>query len=293
MRDPVIMICLGATKAGTSWLYDHLSGHPDCHLRTIKELHYFDTVETGRYGLRLRAHRAELAAIEARLDGLSGAKHAHALRRIADLRDWIAVLSRKAEDRAAYADYVTKGAMGRVVGDVTPSYATLGTDTLRRIADLGEGVRFVYLMRDPVARLWSHVRMLARRETPEGGDFARVARARMAGVLAGEDPGLVGRGDYRGTVAKLTSVMAPSRNLAMFTEDLMTRAGLSRLCDFLGIRVQDAAFARRVHEGAALEMTAQERAGARRLLRDQYEYAAKAFPVLPEAWRRTMSEGFA
>ena len=293
MREPVIMICLGATKAGTSWLYEHLFAHPDCHFRTIKELHYFDTVETGRYGLRLRAYRAELAAVEARLPGLSGEKHAHALRRIADLRDWIAVLSRKTEDAAAYAAYVSEGANGRVVGDVTPSYATLAADTLHRIAGLGAGVRFVYLMRDPVARLWSHVRMLARRETPEGGDFARVARARMAGVLAGEDPGLVDRGDYRGTVEKLTSVMAPARLMAMFTEDLMTRPGLARLCDFLGIRVQDAPFARRVHEGAALEMTAEERAGARRLLRDQYEYAAKAFPVLPDAWRKTMSEGFA
>lgn len=291
--EQVVMICAGATKAGTSWLYEHLFRHPDCHFRTIKELHYFDTVESGRFGLRLRAHRDELAAVEARLPGLTGDRHAHALRRINDLRDWIAVLSSKTEDRAAYAAYMAEGANGRVVGDVTPAYATLAADTLRRIADLGANLRFVYLMRDPVARLWSHVRMLARRETPEGGDFTAVTRARMAGVLAGEDPGLVARGDYRGTVEKLTSVMAPSRLMAIFTEDMMTRPGLSRLCEFLGIRVTEAPFARRVHEGAPLEMTAQERAGARRLLRDQYEYAATRFPALPDAWRKTMSEGFA
>lgn len=293
MADPVVMICAGATKAGTSWLYEHLFRHPDCHFRTIKELHYFDTAEAGTWGGRIRLHRAELAAVETRLPGLDGAKRAHALRRIADLRDWIAVLSSRAEDRDAYAAYVGAGAQGRVVGDVTPSYATLAEGTLRRMASVAGDVRFVYLMRDPVARLWSHVRMLARRETPEGGDFATTTRARMAGVLAGEDPGLVGRGDYRGTLARMMQVIAPGRLLAMFTEDLTTLPGLSRLCDFLGIRVAEAPFARRVHEGMPLEMTAGERAGARRLLRDQYEHAAERFGQLPAAWQKTMSEGFA
>ena len=40
-------ICVGATKAGTSFLYEHLAAHPQCHFRTIKELHYFDKVLTG------------------------------------------------------------------------------------------------------------------------------------------------------------------------------------------------------------------------------------------------------
>ncbi|MDB5657806.1 MAG: hypothetical protein JWS10_421 [Cypionkella sp.] len=33
-KQPTLLFCVGATKAGTSWLYDHLFAHPECHFRT-------------------------------------------------------------------------------------------------------------------------------------------------------------------------------------------------------------------------------------------------------------------
>lgn len=33
---------IGATKAGTTWLYQNLFAHPDIFMPTTKELHYFD-----------------------------------------------------------------------------------------------------------------------------------------------------------------------------------------------------------------------------------------------------------
>ena len=35
-------LCIGAQKAGTSWLYAALQLHPDVTLHPIKELHFFD-----------------------------------------------------------------------------------------------------------------------------------------------------------------------------------------------------------------------------------------------------------
>jgi hypothetical protein len=37
-------LCVGAQKAGTSWLYHQLTLHPDFWMPPIKELHYFDTL---------------------------------------------------------------------------------------------------------------------------------------------------------------------------------------------------------------------------------------------------------
>jgi len=37
-------LCVGAQKAGTSWLYHQLDFHPDFWMPPIKELHYFDTL---------------------------------------------------------------------------------------------------------------------------------------------------------------------------------------------------------------------------------------------------------
>ncbi len=35
-------ICIGAQKAGTSWLYTMLAGHPDIHFPSGKEVHFWD-----------------------------------------------------------------------------------------------------------------------------------------------------------------------------------------------------------------------------------------------------------
>ena len=35
-------LCIGAQKAGTTWLYQNLKSHPDVWLPPIKELHFFD-----------------------------------------------------------------------------------------------------------------------------------------------------------------------------------------------------------------------------------------------------------
>src|SRR2546423_4071056 len=37
-------LCIGAQKAGTSWLYHQLNSHPDFWMPPVKELRYFDSL---------------------------------------------------------------------------------------------------------------------------------------------------------------------------------------------------------------------------------------------------------
>jgi len=37
-------LCIGAEKAGTTWLYEMLKAHPSVWMPPIKEIHYFDMV---------------------------------------------------------------------------------------------------------------------------------------------------------------------------------------------------------------------------------------------------------
>jgi hypothetical protein len=46
----------------------------------------------------------------------------------------------------------------RTVGDISPSYAFLPTFAIRLIRDLNPRLKLIVLMREPVARTWSHVR---------------------------------------------------------------------------------------------------------------------------------------
>jgi len=289
-QGPAIMICVGATKAGTSWIHDQLAAHPDCEFRTIKELHYFDTIHDGTANARIDEFKAEKGRLKQKLAGAPVVKQMQLQRRIADLRDWISVLSRRDEDQEVYRRYLTLGREAQqLVGDVTPAYATLPEATLRRMAEVAEDVRFVYLMRDPVARLWSHVRMQARRETADRALYAQAVAARFDRVVR-VDPLMEERGDYAGALAKLRASVLPDRLLVMFSEDLMTEAGMARLWDFLGLAPVAADFSHRVHEGWPLAMAPDQRARARRALLPQYEHIAREFPALPDAWRRSMEE---
>ena len=46
-------LCVGAQKAGTSWLYRQLEPHPDFWMPPVKELHYLDNLNrTKRHGGR-------------------------------------------------------------------------------------------------------------------------------------------------------------------------------------------------------------------------------------------------
>ena len=281
------MICVGATKAGTSWLYNYLSRHPECSLRTIKELHYFDTVDSGSYERQIRLKRAELARVEAEDPGPNPQRHA---RRCRDLRAWLAVIERRREDVPAYLAYLDdRRGKRRVVGDVTPAYSLLPEAGLRRIATMAGDVRIVYLLRDPVSRLWSHVRMLARRQARDPADFARTARVLMERALAGEEESALVRGDYASALARLDAAVAPERLLVMLQDDLLSPDGAARLTEFLGIAPREADFGRRAHEGLPLDFDPGHRARAAEMLRPQYDCVARRFGGLPEGWQRTLA----
>lgn len=287
MADPVLLFGIGATKAGTSWLHRYLSAHPDCAFRSIKELHFFDTAgDAAARSWYLRDLERKDAALAARLSGAEGAESDRQVLRLAEMRAYRRVLKRR--DEAAYLDFV-EGARGeeRVVGDITPAYGLLPAERLAHMAALRPDVRFVYLMRDPLDRLWSHVRMIAKRRAATGdfaGDFASAAAALMDRVLAGEEDHITLRGDYRAVLEKLAVAVAPGRAFVATSEDLFEGPALAGLCDFLGIARLPGDRQTRVHEGAGAEMRPGQRVRAAEFLRPQYEFVADRMGRLPPAW---------
>lgn len=276
MTTPVILYGVGATKAGTSWLYRWLSGHPECHLRGVKEVHYFDTAEAARWAKRaeeLEAERTQAAAQGARAS------------RLADLDDLIALFRAEA-DAAAYRAYLDDGRGGaRVIGEVTPAYGLLPEARLRQMDSLGDA-RFLYILRDPVARLWSHVRMIARRRDPSGEVTEERAGRILARTLRGDEDHIMARGDYRGAMERLGAAIPAARRLVVFFEEMIFGDATARICGFLGIAPL-APLAAPVHTGASLPITPDQARAARAALAPQYDYVASAMGHLPPAWAAT------
>ena len=182
------------------------------------------------------------------------------------------------------------------MGDITPNAALIPAKVLAEMAAMTKETRFVYLMRDPVDRLWSHVRMDVRGKLKEGEDYLEKSRAHLADLLEGraeEKESAYRFSDYQAVIEKLREAVPAEKTLVMFQEDLMTPAGVKRLCSFLGIKYVAGDFGKEVNAGRPVDLPEEDRAAMRRALRPQYEFVAQNFPNLPESWQRTMSEGFA
>lgn len=276
----VVFLCVGAAKAGTSWLHAQLQAHPECHFRAIKELHYFDAVD----GKRLMKERDRHLAEQDRVRGWAGDVPTPVQSaRLRDRAEWIEVLSRGAEDREAYLTYLHGGAGdARVVGDVTPAYALLSQGRMKTMAEMAPDVRVLYMLRDPIERLWSHVRMIAARRDDNGEVTARRAGNILKRVFRGEEDQIERRGDYARAMRKLQATFpAPRLMFGVFEE--MVAGAIDRLADFLGIaRFQtDAA---PVHVGQPLAMTIDQRQAAERFLRPQYKAVERVLGRVPESW---------
>ncbi|MGE5208942.1 MAG: sulfotransferase family protein [Alphaproteobacteria bacterium] len=130
-------LCVGLHKGGTTWLYQQLDSHPDFWMPPVKELHYFD--QLGRVkrssSPRMRDER-DLQFLE-NMESL-GAKPYMDLEHYARL-------------------FEPKGPL--LSGDISPNYSALSDEIVQRIVRYFPNLKVIFLARDPVERVWSHLSM--------------------------------------------------------------------------------------------------------------------------------------
>ncbi|MGI8529773.1 MAG: hypothetical protein ACR2KO_09870 [Geodermatophilaceae bacterium] len=216
---------VGCQKGGTSWLHDYLAGSPRCDPGFRKEYHVFDGLDLASEAwMRRRVVARAAKAVEA-LDRGAPA-NADALRQAGFYAD-----------PETYFDYFT-ALLGRdgitLTADITPSYALLPVDRLAAIRDgFGRrGVRTVpvFLMRDPVERIWSMVRMNQQRRPEE---FAGPTADWVARLYARDDH--ESRTRYDLTIAALDAAYPREETWFGFYETLFDERVLADLCGRLGI----------------------------------------------------------
>jgi len=130
-------LCVGAQKAGTSWLYRQLEPHPDFWMPPVKELHY--------------------------LDNLNRTRRLHAPRR-GDERDTSFLEDMNNLGARFYLDLDSYGRLfchkGPLLsGDISPAYSTLTDEIIERVVNYFPNLKVIFLARDPVERAWSQLSM--------------------------------------------------------------------------------------------------------------------------------------
>lgn len=246
--DARMFFCIGAQKSGTSWLDLLLRQSPECHFSKTKELHYFDVL--GGVADTVYQHRVSLAATFAgRLSPEPGPANRPLLKAIQHVAAQLAIHTSVPEGpqrHAAYLDYLLAGRRTEpVVCDITPTYALLDSPMFRDMASIGQA-RFLFILRDPVDRLWAQIRMMVRAQnlagnlTPAAYQDACIAHAweligsgRLA-ALAPTDHAM-GRADYARTIIALEAAVPAERIKYLFYDQLFTQASADEICTFLDI----------------------------------------------------------
>lgn len=289
---PALMFGLGATRAGTSWLSRYLTDHPECHMREIKEAHYFDTLDRGSYDFQIRLLAKRKAELEARRAGSDNPRQrARLARNIAAHEELLTLFQARRPDHAAYLAYLHANAGdARVVGEITPAYALLDPEWLRAMSGLGPVVRFLYVLREPVERLWSNIRQTVP-SRPGGRDTPQpVAMAMFDRWLAGDEHEIDLRSDYRGALERMAEAIPARDLLVLFYETLFSPETIDRLCAFLGIRTVPADTETRIFAAEALSLDPARVAAARARLAPQYDYVRSRFGALPPSWSARLNE---
>ena len=291
MTEPALLFCVGATKAGTSWLYKYLHDHPDCALPAVKEAHYWDTFDAEACAQQVARFRQRLRELRTRKEEARGAGRGWQVsnlnRRIDEMKKLIGVLEGDRSDDRAYLDWLVGGVtQTKLYADITPNYATLDDTLLARMVGISAQTRVLFLIRDPLDRLWSHIRMQARRQRQAHEVYEKKANNILYRMLnRGQETHILERGDYPSIIRKLRRVVPRDRLFITFTEEVMGHNGVSPLAAFLGIDPATPKVGAPVHKGPEVVMLDKLRPRAVKLLSEHYDWVSRNVGPLPDRWQ--------
>ena len=130
-------LCVGVHKGGTTWLYQQLDSHPDFWMPPLKELHYFDQLSRVQRPSSPRCRDERDRRFLESINSLSAKPYI---------------------DFEHYAQlFEPKGSL--LSGDISPNYSTLRNKIVRQIVRYFPKLKVIFLARDPVERVWSHLSM--------------------------------------------------------------------------------------------------------------------------------------
>lgn len=293
MSVPKLFLSVGAMKAGTTFLFNALGRHPDIFFTPEKELHYF-------------AHTAKLSpqlqcALEPRKDAAAhrlgvGSVLTHDFRRhrlAAVMRNRYARMTNAAKLRSivswyaerylvdpidpVWFDNVFDGAGDKWCAEFSNYNALLDDSAWAAVRRHCDQLRVMYVMREPVKRIWSHMKFefipAGKRDALVAGDLEAVDQFLASASSA--------HARYTAIVESLERNLAPHERFIVRLEDIVADlpGQLGRLSEFLGIEKIDFADvdpAKRSNQTEDLPIPAPIEARLRETLADEIAFYAAA-----------------
>jgi hypothetical protein len=234
---------IGTQRSGTTWLYRHLSMHPEIWMPPIKEIHYFDRLySSNRFGnteklfrdlkKRYQAYKSPAAMPENRRPNLR----------------WDMIYFFRYPDIKWYSSLFIPGT-AKITGEITPEYMRLDRKVVEKIYTHNPQLKIIFIMRDPIDRAWSAaIKYLAKTKRR---DARTISDDEFLGFI--QQRGTLLRSNYLRTLSIWESIFPAEQMHLEFYDEIQENPQevLLRICEFLGIEASTAYTKKNLHKKIA------------------------------------------
>ena len=274
-----MVICIGAQKAGTTWLADYLRQHPQVHLPPVKEIHFFDARFAPKWCAKYEDEmlddlKAEVERLTIKTCADPGIQHKLTalllrLRMIASPSDYIRFMHWGSGDKP-------------VLFEATPDYTMLPREGFQAMQNIYPDTRIIFLLRNPADRFLSSMRF-NKTHLPTFD-----IEGRWRELMQREDFRLLT--DYGRTIREAVSVFGREKLHLEFYERLFDQDAVDRICAFCGIEARPADLGRRSNASTSIELPGEMRSEARNAYGHVYREVAEFFAGdVPDSWRADLA----
>lgn len=264
------LLGLGAAKSGTTWQYDYISRFAAVDTGFRKEYFIWDALTLSAFA-HFRAPRDQTVFDRGEL-----------------------ARREMQSDTASYFSYFA-GLLSRhsvsITGDLSTTYTGLAPETLIRIregfAERGIRCRVLFMMRDPVERCHSMIRMFQQKKFPQGHLGLDLAQDEDSLLLQYYDtPHCRSLTSYEKTLANICAAgFAAEDTFIGFYETFFTAAELGRFTRFLGLPLDTSQLDRRSNTTRRLTTLSEDtRTRVAVGYAQTYRSCRASFPHLAAVW---------
>lgn len=228
-----LVLCIGAQKSGTSFLYRALEADERIATPQVKEVHYFDV----KHGVESRRHQKRV--LRQLMSSLRGKDLTHTLG--VDQNDLSTNIRLTMMRFGVFGDWNYSRLLQSNHKDThlccfeaSPSYALVPKRGFEDMLSQSHDTQLIFIMRDPVVRLWSAAKYIFRKRletgaaTPEDVCEFFVSRVRNQKSIGFR------HSNYAATLNNINEIGAKNRLTVLFQEDLNNPNEMIRLADAFG-----------------------------------------------------------
>jgi hypothetical protein len=210
------LVCIGAQKAGTSWLFEVLSDRPDIYTPPFKELHFFDHKfikecnQWAGWHVKKEIKNAKKKHLDQNIDPDQ---------KFLDYLD--SILQPPMFNGNWYKNIFSPAPSSSICLDVTPEYSCLPEEGVRFVAKFLKETKFIFIIRNPLDRAMSQLRMNISRKGIPSTKEEWVSCAKLSIIYS--------RGDYETYIPRWCRYFSQDRILFLpFSEIANNPLGLLR-----------------------------------------------------------------